>query len=105
MKINIFLLMILLLAAACQNSTKSDKKTAEAEVAMTEVTLSVSGMHCAMCVASIEKGVGQIAGVDSVSAVLEDSTAFIRFNPQLASLEDISTAIEKRGYSVKKSAE
>jgi Cu+-exporting ATPase len=105
MKINIFLVMILMLAMACQSGNNSDKKPADAEVAMTEVTLTVGGMHCEMCVASIEKGVGQIAGVDSVSAVLDDSTAFIRFNPQIASLNEISLAIEKRGYTVKKSEE
>jgi copper chaperone len=102
MKINIFLALVLTLAVACQGGKQKEMTKETADVAMTEVTLAVSGMHCEMCVASIEKGVGQIAGVDSVKAILNDSTAYVRFNPQVASLEEITLAVEKRGYTVKK---
>lgn len=101
MKIKTLIILIMMVATACHSGKQNEQKTSSSQVALSETTLSVGGMHCEMCVASIEKGVGQLAGVDSVSAVLADSTAFIRFNSQLVSLDDISEVIVKRGYTVK----
>lgn len=101
MKISIFIAMVFAFAVACQSGTKSEKETKSANVTYTEVTLAVSGMHCAMCEASIEKGLSQLAGVDSVNAILDDSIAYVRYNPQLTSMEEITETIVKRGYSVK----
>lgn len=101
MKTNIFMALVLVLAVACQSGSKSEKGTKSANVSYTEVTLAVSGMHCAMCEASIEKGLAQLAGVDSVNAILDDSTTYVRYNPQLTSMEEITETIVKRGYSVK----
>lgn len=100
MKFKILLMMLFGLAVACQSGSKGDK-TSTSKGEFTEVSIEVSGMHCAMCEASIEKGVGQIAGVDSVKAVLDDSTAYVRYNPQVASVDEIKKAIEQRGYKVK----
>ena len=101
MKIKTLVILMLIITAACNSGSRKEQQSSPTGEALTEVTLSVSGMHCEMCVASIEKGVGQLAGVDSVSAVLSDSAAFVRFNPQLVSLDDITQAIVKRGYTVK----
>jgi copper chaperone len=101
MKISIYLVLILVLAVACQSGPKSETGNKSADVSFVEVTLAVSGMHCAMCEASIEKGLAQLAGVDSVNAILDDSIAFVRYNPQLISVEEITETIVKRGYTVK----
>jgi len=57
-------------------------------------------MHCDDCEASIAKGVNELAGIDSISANHEDSTAFVRFDSNKTSLKDISKAIEGRGFVV-----
>lgn len=67
---------------------------------MVEAKLQVNGMHCDDCEASIAKGVNTIAGIDSISANHEDSTAFVRFDSNQTNLKDISKAIEDRGFIV-----
>jgi copper chaperone len=101
MKNYILLVAVLVLAIACQSGSQREKETKSADVSYTEVTLAVSGMHCAMCEASIEKGLAQLAGVDSVNAILDDSVAYVRYNPQLTTIEEITETIVKRGYTVK----
>lgn len=83
--------------AAC--TTKQAPKEKAAPV-MVEANLKVEGMHCDECEASIAKGVNELAGIDSISANHEDSTAFVRFNASQTDLVKISEAIEKRGYHV-----
>lgn len=58
-------------------------------------------MPCAMCEASNDKGIAQLSGVDSVSATLNDSFAYVKFNPELVSEDEITKTIELRGYNVK----
>jgi len=101
MKINILMVLLLAFTVACQSGTSSKKESNTTEVAFTEVSFSVGGMTCAMCEASIEKGIGQMAGIDSVNVVLDDSIAFVRFNSQMVSEADITKTIEMRGYTVK----
>lgn len=72
----------------------------EATPVWVENTLKVEGMHCDGCEATIAKGVTEIAGVDSISANHEDSTAYVRFDSNKTTLQDISKAIESRGYTV-----
>ncbi len=68
---------------------------------MVEDTFNIGGMHCDMCVTSIEKGVNELAGIDFVKASLEDSTAIVRFDQSKTTRTDIEKAVQKRGYSVK----
>lgn len=101
MKKTILILLLAIFGMACGGGSGTDQKKAVATVATTDLTFQVSGMHCDMCVASIEKAVGQLAGVDSVRAVLNDSIAFVRFNPDQVNKDEIAKAIESRGYKVK----
>lgn len=101
MKTNILFILLLALTVACQSGTKNEKGSVNTGVALTEISFSVGGMTCAMCEASVEKGVGQMAGIDSVNVVLDDSVAFVRFNPQMVSEAEITKTIEMRGYTVK----
>lgn len=100
----LFFLVGIFLLVSCSQGNKQqnggDESSAE-QVAQTEVTLHIGGMHCDMCVASIEKGVGAVDGVEFVKAQLSDSTAVVRFNESETGLAEIKAAIEKRGYSVK----
>jgi copper chaperone CopZ len=94
----IFQIIVLVLSiAAC--SPKQAPKQTTAPV-LVEVNLKVNGMTCDDCEASIAKGVNALAGIDSISANHEDSTAFVRFDSNKTDLKEISKAIENRGFQV-----
>lgn len=93
--------LILILWSCSDRSGSGTRQDASAEVVTTEVVIQVGGMFCAMCEASVEKGVSALAGVDSVKAVLGDSLAFVRYNPKLVTEDDIKNAIISRGYKIK----
>jgi copper chaperone CopZ len=99
MKQVLFILLATLAFDACNSPQKTADK-AQAAPVMVEAKLRVEGMHCDDCEASIAKGVNALAGIDSISANHEDSTAFVRFNSNKTSLKDISKAIEDRGFVV-----
>jgi copper chaperone CopZ len=96
MKQALYIAFLALALSAC-NSPQKPAKQAPAPV-MVEAKLKVEGMHCDDCEASIAKGVNELAGIDSISANHEDSTAFVRFDSNKTNLKEISKAIEGRGY-------
>jgi copper chaperone len=93
----IFIAIIALSMGAC--STKQAPK-ANAQPVMVEANLKVNGMHCDNCEASIAKGVNELAGIDSISANYEDSTAYVRFDSNQTDLNKIKAVIEDRGFEV-----
>ena len=95
----ISILVVLFMFVAC-NSQSSKNKVKEEKSEIVEHIFKVGGMTCDHCEMSICKGVNQLAGIDSVSANHEDSTAFVRFNSAETNLHEIAQAIEKRGYIV-----
>lgn len=96
----VFLIGLIGLAvAACTSKPKATEKN-KVPVTLVEMNLKVEGMTCDECEASIAKGVNQLAGIDSISANHEDSTAFVRFDSSKTDLTKISAAIEGRGYHV-----
>lgn len=102
MRIALLFSVLIIILWSCSGRTGSTtQKEAAGDVVMSEVVIPVRGMFCAMCEASIEKGVSALAGVDSVKAVLNDSLAFVRYNPELVTEDDIKKAIISRGYKIK----
>lgn len=87
---------------ACQSGAKSNQTTSdETKTQVVEVSLKVEGMTCDHCEMSIQKGVSELPGIESVLANHEDSTTVIKFDQLKTSEDDIKKAIEKRGYQVK----
>lgn len=102
MRIAFLFIGLIIVMWGCSGRTGSaTQQEASSEAVMSEVVIPVGGMFCAMCEASIEKGVSALAGVDSVKAVLNDSVAFVRFNRNLVTEDDIKNAIIGRGYKIK----
>jgi len=93
--ISSFILLASLFACSPKQAAKTDAKPV-----VVEAKLRVEGMHCDDCEASIAKGVNQLAGIDSISANHEDSTAFVRFDSNKTNVAEISKAIEERGFHV-----
>ncbi len=60
----------------------------------------IKGMHCASCAAIIEKTLGKEAGVKSVSVSYGSETAQVDFDQNKTSVETLSEALNKYGYSL-----
>lgn len=100
MKHIFFIAFISLLITACSpKQSKVEKETTSAQ--LVEMELEIQGMTCDNCEASIQTGVKELPGVDSISANFEDSTAYVRFDSTKTNLNEITAAIAKRGYAVK----
>ncbi|SKA96744.1 Cu+-exporting ATPase [Paucidesulfovibrio gracilis DSM 16080] len=60
--------------------------------------LDIQGMHCAACVARVERTVRNLPGVDEADVSLADNTGTIQFDPATISRADIRKAIRDAGY-------
>lgn len=94
----LFIAVISIAVAACSPKQQPADKT---PAVLVEMNLKVEGMTCDHCEASIVTGVNLLAGIDSISANHEDSTAFVRFDSNKTNLKEISEAIAQRGFVVK----
>ncbi len=56
-------------------------------------------MHCANCAATIEKSVGRLKGIKSVSVNFAGETGTADFDPLVVSKEDIFAAVKDAGYT------
>ena len=61
----------------------------------TETELTLTGLHCASCVARVEKGLSAVAGVTGASVNLADRTALVTGT---ASAQELINAVEAVGY-------
>lgn len=63
------------------------------------MTVGVTGMTCAACSNRVEKVLNKMDGVEA-QVNLTTEKADIDYNPEMASVEDVTTKIEKLGYGV-----
>jgi len=70
-------------------------------VAKQTMDLNVAGMSCQHCVRAVKTAVEAVSGVDKVEVSLEKNLATVAFDPGVATLQMIKTAIEGQGYTVK----
>lgn len=68
--------------------------------AVSNVTIPIGGMTCAACAKRIEKVVGRLEGVTSISVNVATEKATVIYTPQTVRLSAIREAIEKIGYKV-----
>jgi Cu+-exporting ATPase len=76
------------------------KRVAEAgyEPVVARAEIPVKGMTCAACVARVERAIGRLPGVLSVSVNLATEKAFVEYLPEAVSLARIRQAIREAGY-------
>jgi Cu+-exporting ATPase len=73
--------------------------TTEAKAKSPEtLTIGVSGMTCASCVARVERALKKVPGVDSANVNLATEKATVAFDADAAAIESLMTAIENAGY-------
>ncbi|MBE7089689.1 MAG: heavy metal translocating P-type ATPase [Clostridiales bacterium] len=59
----------------------------------------VGGMSCSACASGIEKSVGKLDGVNSVSVSLLDKSVTVDYNQEKVTEKDIEIAVVKLGYT------
>ncbi len=69
----------------------------EAKVPATQITLNISGMTCAGCVASVEKALRHVAGVSAATVNLATNRALVELQPQVP-VQSLITAVQNAGY-------
>jgi Cu+-exporting ATPase len=62
--------------------------------------LGLRGMSCANCAATIEEAVGDLEGVEGVTANYATDEGSVTYDPERASLAEIYAAVEDAGYDV-----
>ncbi|MDR0483807.1 MAG: heavy metal translocating P-type ATPase [Alphaproteobacteria bacterium] len=67
---------------------------------MKNKVLDIRGMHCASCALRVEKAVGKLNGVKSVSVNYATEKGTVSFNSKELQLSTIKEAVEKLGYTV-----
>jgi P-type Cu+ transporter len=64
-----------------------------------EVTIPVGGMSCAACAKAIDRAVGKVSGVSSVSVNFATEKAVVKYDPSVARISEIKQTIVKAGYT------
>ena len=65
----------------------------------TRTTLRAQGFSCPSCDAKIEKQVGRVDGVDSVTVHFASARIEIEHDAERASVDDLVAAVAKAGYT------
>ena len=65
-----------------------------------EVTLTLGGLHCASCVARVERALTGVQGVDRAAVNLALRQAKVVYDPAQATPEALQKAVEEAGYQV-----
>ncbi len=75
------------------------------DIGSAKVLFDVKGLHCASCIAKIEKALLSVPGVVKGSVNLASREASVEYLPSVVSLGSISDSIRDIGYEVELSAE
>jgi P-type Cu+ transporter len=65
-----------------------------------QLTLPITGMTCANCVATVERGLKKQAGVQTAVVNLSSERATVTFDPQAADLQALVMRVERAGYGI-----
>ena len=66
----------------------------------TEAILPIEGMTCASCVRRVEKGLEKVPGVTAANVNLATERATVTYDPAVADLATLHSAVERAGYRV-----
>jgi copper chaperone CopZ len=102
MKKLLYLIFVVMIAAACGNSSQNQTSTApDVEPDnLTEISLDVKGMTCSGCENSVKRSLGDQAGVYAAEASHESELVVVRFDPAAIGIDQITEAITRVGYKV-----
>ena len=95
----VVIIFSVMLAFACNTKSTNESKTVSAPDTISTV-LKVAGMTCEHCEMTVQGSVKDIAGLIGIKANHKDSTTAVVYDASQTNLQEISTAIEGRGYKV-----
>ncbi len=106
-----FLLILVLIVAACNNTANTDQtNTDQPNTDNTEATqqeavikvaiINVSGMSCGGCETTIADALNEIDGVTEAKASFTEQQAKVKFDSSKTGIEEFKAAIEGKGYTV-----
>src|SRR5918994_1740773 len=72
--------------------------TTDEDLSLNRVALEIGGMHCASCVARIERALREIDGVAEVSVNLATGKAAVAYERGRLGVGELAAAIERAGY-------
>ena len=87
------------IAGGARASTAPDV-SGEPTTAPGDVSLPIEGMTCASCVRRVERALTRVPGVSAASVNLATEQAHVTFDPAATDVTQLSTAVEKAGYTV-----
>jgi P-type Cu+ transporter len=70
-----------------------------------EVTFTLGGLHCAACVARVERALREAPGVDRAQVNLATRRAKVHFDPRHTGVDNLKQAVAAAGYEVESWAE
>ena len=65
-----------------------------------EITLTLGGLHCAACVARVQRALTAAPGVELARVNLATRQARVRYQPQVTDLETLTAVVREAGYEV-----
>ena len=65
-----------------------------------QLTLPITGMTCANCVATVERNLKKLDGVQSAVVNLSSERATVDFEPNKLQLADVIARVNRAGYGV-----
>ena len=65
-----------------------------------EVTLRIDGMHCASCTMNVENFLIRLDGIFDVKADLTSGTAFVRYDKNKVTIDDMEKVIKNLGFEL-----
>ncbi|MBE0410967.1 MAG: cation transporter, partial [Anaerolineales bacterium] len=67
-----------------------------------QVTLPITGMTCANCVATVERNLKKLEGIQFANVNLSSERATVEYSPNMIGIQDLLARIERAGYGVAK---
>ena len=67
---------------------------------MTEISIKISDIECAACIARLDKAIGSLPGVSSASINYATGRGAVEYDETVTSLEKIAASIRRAGYGV-----
>lgn len=64
------------------------------------ITLPITGMTCANCVATVERSIKKVGGVQQATVNLSSERATVEFDPTIANLKAMVNRVKSAGYGV-----
>jgi P-type Cu+ transporter len=65
-----------------------------------QITLPITGMTCANCVATVERNLKKLDGINFANVNLSSERATVEYMPEVIGIQDLLSRIERAGYGV-----